>query len=1472
MSNLEQEALMLNPEDIEKLSRILAEALANQIAEQPEALQAIFYLEYSEVVIIDVDEITHVVNLDLIASSTLGLLDPLGQLQDWFTNIINSVASWIISGIETFINDYVLPLFDTVASSISSFISDYVLPAFDNLFTSISSWITEYVLPAITGVSEAISDFITNNVLPAISALEAFLSDLLSGTALSITQTLTGVIHGISVAIQSAISGAVTSITSIVNSISQSIMSAISGVVDAVSSTFQSIISAISGVIDTLSSIFNSVAQSIMSAIGGAINAISGVISGIANSIIGAISYIGQSLSGLWDFLVSSFQNMIGMVSAGFQAISNTFMGFVNSILQLPALLSETFRPIGEWIWSALPDWIKTPIENIGKFFTEDLINAVTAFSAGLQEFMSDPAGWFKANIVEPAFDFLSFLGEKASSLINFIIDTLKGVWKAVESAFSGFMKFIANAISGFLKGTYESLGKVGEGFRPIFESAYKPIPKSTGEKISEIFKPLFEKAFKDLGIGTPEYLKIDFVTSQLVWQFSIATALAFSPFWAQIPIRLVSFILYNVGQFVHGLELPIRINLTPLGIGVDKTFNLAKAVGASLSHFSAELKKWVDEVGRGLVYGFSIWATQPITKSLNYLMRNVIPVELPQLNVIREFTRRALAHENYGEIVKLAWYYMALYGYSDYVIDLFFKKAEEYYIEIEDRFGNKRIVPLALVYNLPSASDVARMMVRDIIIKIEDFEKFFLATGMHPHIAKLYYLLHFRYPSPETLWKFTMRGVSGLLWATISREEEKDIERDVKASGGHYPLPPSALNKMDASTCGKLLDAFKKYMKWHDYARFSYIPDFPSDNLIYIDTLADIPTKIDQRWMVKWGLYELLSEKGVSYKSPIQHFVAKIVEDNPASEVKMDLTNFSRTLQATGLHPYWIPVTAVAEAMNALSEERTYLRTGVINLFKEGFISRDTLKSVFAGAFKVSFKVAYFDVSDYTWKTGYVNLPVMYLPAERELLALRADMDRVLDILREIQRDVSQAYQEAIIPDYEKYKERLTQVIENIKDLAPPNVKIEFIEKYYKPYVKALEIYREVYTVRRIRSWTMRWLGWIMYRVATGLVTEKELSSLVNTLAYYSKLTKTELKFFSEVLSVMRGIAAREYLPTPSQLATLSEYLVISSELIDTCLKVKMVPDEWKPLWKQYIRIRPVADDIKSLLSTYRRALLYVTIPKDIEKQIMNYAKLINFGKEELEILNLRVSLEELIQNSREYIPTPYSLATLCEYLPEARKFFNQVMEAKRVPKEWRPLWAKYIDIKPLVDDIKKYLSRAENLYARFMITKEAFQEVLDEVAEYLGYTSKEIEFLMKVTEFERARNAWTELIGTVERLVSLSEYSPTATKYALGKLKAMINSLPLPDQDKQELYKMWEEYIRNRPIKSEARMYITQLINLYIDDLITTADFERELQGMKKWGFSDNEIMFYKAIAALRKARKLRIPITYPEEEQAG
>jgi hypothetical protein len=132
-----------------------------------------------------------------------------------------------------------------------------------------------------------------------------------------------------------------------------------------------------------------------------------------------------------------------------------------------------------------------------------------------------------------------------------------------------------------------------------------------------------------------------------------------------------------------------------------------------------------------------------------------------------------------------------------------------------------------------------------------------------------------------------------------------------------------------------------------------------------------------------------------------------------------------------------------------------------------------------------------------------------------------------------------------------------------------------------------------------------------------------------------------------------------------------------------------------------------------------------------------------------------------------------------------------------------------------------------------------------------------------VRITELERWRNAWTELIGSVERLVSLSEYSPRAAEYALGKVREMIDALPLPESERNNLKAMWEEYIKNRPVKAEARAYITQLSNAYAEGLLSRADLVNELNAMKQWGFSDNEIAFYLARAELMRARKLRIPI---------
>jgi len=326
--------------------------------------------------------------------------------------------------------------------------------------------------------------------------------------------------------------------------------------------------------------------------------------------------------------------------------------------------------------------------------------------------------------------------------------------------------------------------------------------------------------------------------------------------------------------------------------------------------------------------------------------------------------------------------------------------------------------------------------------------------------------------------------------------------------------------------------------------------------------------------------------------------------------------------------------------------------------------------------------------------------------------------------------------------------------------------------------------------------------------------------------------------------------------------LATMSEYIAISDDLIKSVFVARRIPEEWQPIWYQYIKIRPIVNDVRSLLTTYRRALLYIEIPEEIKEQVEELAKIIGFTEQEWSILQLRVQLEELIQNSREYIPTPYTLATLCEYIPEARQFFDEVVEARRIPREWIPVWARYVDIRPIISEVRKMISRAEDLYTYFMIDEETYKKVLEEMKD-LGYTDKEIELMLTSTRYERYYRAWRELIGDVDRMTTLADYSPEARSFALGQLYKMIDALPIDEETKAVLKKMWEQFIRIKPVKSEVTSYIRDLVNLYVEGLLSDIAFSQELEALREWGLDDYEIQFWKAIAGARRARKLKIVV---------
>ncbi|MGB9760001.1 MAG: hypothetical protein ACPLZG_09275, partial [Thermoproteota archaeon] len=1179
----------------------------------------------------------------------------------------------------------------------------------------------------------------------------------------------------------------------------------------------------------------------------------------------------------------------------------------------------------------ALSKYVLTPVSTFISnlpFIKDYVVPFVSKIIEEFKKAVSDPIGYIK-NLFDSVISTLSdiaskvvgFLGQLLASVPTSISKYLTGLWNSAVGFIGGigeplvnigkaFLDSVLSPIINMLKNSFSTVANIGLGFL----SAGLDVVGSLTEPVGKIFMPILEKVTQPVGSGFATWFedslspKIEKLRSGWTPQgelYEVLLGIGGLPLFsisASTLARTYYVLLHLIGDHLPDVNIGVTVGYTintdagtqavfqPLSVGAleelraELGYNAVTPIVLGINPkwffktMASEIKELPMELTRDIMQAYTIWMLRPLSRYSASLLRDMLVVELPPLELLTEVLRRHMVYgldsDNFKKTMDDMLGFFRLYGYSTKVIDWMTK--QDIMFSIKDRFGNERKIPIALFFELPSPSDVATMYVRDIFPSPEEFFKFYRARGMADDVGVLYYFLRFRYPPPEKLWQFTVRGISGLLWASIPDAEKPDLEKEAKGIGAPLPIDAYKLNFKSQ----ELLSALRTYMKWHDYFRLSWIPNFTSDNQIIIDTLADIPTKIDQRWMVRFGLYEHLSEKGVERKSEIKEFRTKVLEDSSASEIQMDLTNFCRTLQATGLHPDYVPLTAVAETIMAVSDERTLLRAGALNLFKEGFWTLDSLQSLFDGALTVSFKVSAFDYDTNQWVDDkWINVPLRFLPAEASLINLRASMDRVLDILRELQRDVSNAYADNILVKYDDFKNTLTEMINDLnttfsddykkivgKDM-PNELKLTYVDKYFEPLTKALEVAREIYIVRRIRAWTQRWIGWLMYRLATGVTKKEDFEKFVNTVAEASKLTDDEREFLKKVTEQMGDLAVREYIPTPSQLATLSEYIVIPSSFVDEAFEKRLVPKEWQSLWRKYIEIRPVADDVRALISTYMYVNRYIKLPDDVKNKVTAYASEVGYTKKELEILDFRAQLEELLldarQNVREYIPTPMTLATLSEYVPEVRTFFDDVMKAKKVPKEWQEVWSKYLDIRPLVDDIKRYLSRAEELYARFMLKEDEFLKVLNDVKERLGYTDEEAKFLLLTTKYERYRNAWTELIGTVEKMVTVAEYSPVARDYAIGKLNEMIDALPISNEEKNKLKEMWKQYIRVRPVYDEVRRYVTDLINAFVDGTISDATLSSELESLKQWGLGDDEIMFYKAMAGLRRARKLKIVI---------
>ena len=1214
--------------------------------------------------------------------------------------------------------------------------------------------------------------------------------------------------------------------------------------------------------------------------------------------------------SWIWEHLPDWLKNFIIAIQNFFNQVWKSLVWFFTEALpkfftqDIPKFFTETipnaFRQFVDWLKSGFEFVWRKIIEFYGlaSNFINSIVNLFTEFS-------KDPITFIREKILQPVWNVLQWFIQQLltfpTNLINIIVNGVKN--------------FINNTLN-IIKASISTLLDVGKSITLDALSIVVNVSKEFGEAISSIFKEIFMNIACDLRKAFTN-LK-DYILAGRGGEFQAF----FLPFILAIPTLTVPIVVRKGLQAIGTFLTEFTLNL-----GIPNTFwRIVFNIGGFLRTLASSIADLPQKVLEGFIWGYSLNAFE----TLRYVYRGTfkwlfsaiglgdLPIEMPWMEYVIETLRRYRIEDNLQYIWHLFW----MRGYPNWFMDLFIKSEDEAYFHVVDRFGNPRKIPLSPLYVYPSISDLARFMVRDMFGTLEGretkvtkitqevttpegkitierygtkvtplryetpfdvFKEWCKRIGVHENVAFFYYLLHFRYPSPEKLWDFVSRGIAGLLWYRPPEEIKRIVEQEIKQmklENWTYN-PPYKLNHQ----YGLLLEAFSRYMKWHDYALFPWVNEFAPDNWIVIDTLADIPGKIDQRWMVKWGLYEkLMGRKSAKEltETPFLELLPDVLEDAPKSKVQLHLFLFCKTLQATGLHPDWVPITAVAEAMNMLTEERTLLRTGFMNLFKEGYWDVKALEKLLQGFVLASFEVGRFDIENKRWEVKWINLPVMFLPAERKLLELRALMDRALDILRDFGKEITIAFADNIVISEDEYYKAIDDIVNAVnkwfaKDFEeitgyklPEELKIRRVKEYWETYVEVAKKWKEVYTTRRIRYWFARLIAWTLYRLAYGYIKKEDLSKIISVIKEKAKLTDTEAEAILTIGEYMVTYAKREYIPTPSQLATIVEVVPKAIQKMESVFTARGVPEEWQDIWKDYIRIRPLTDELRMLRTALITAFARGDITENEFREGLNFLKRYGWTDEELkvieEIAKVRAKYYERRQVVREYIPTPTMLITMLEYVPEAWEKFMDVMKKRGVPEDWINIWKLYAERRPLWNDFRTYLSRFQYLFSYGLFNLPHAKELENTLKQY-GFTNGEIHFWQETIKLYRAQRIWLHLIPSPIALTGYYRYTDLARDLLNLKLNKLIerevlNGLPLGMELRQFinlLFNFYNEMARNRAVYPDLRGYIYELVRGYEYGVVDDATLDRELRWLKRFGLKDENIELIKRRAKIRRAIRI-------------
>jgi len=1209
-------------------------------------------------------------------------------------------------------------------------------------------------------------------------------------------------------------------------------------------------------------------------------------------------AWVYANIKGFIDSAGKFFtQDVPAFFSWVYTNISDFIVKLVNFYTQtLPELLKslavltavefgKTYSAFYENIAKPVQDWFAA---NFGGPLVGGIQSIVDFFTKTLPDWFKKVTDFF-ADLPKKVRDFLSWMRGGAEWLINEIYKGLSTLWGWIKSGLDWLWKSLLTAASWLWEGML-SIGKAFVGFSQgvfvgrspslldVFIPAAVAVSKSATDAFMKIMKPFFDEFSKT-------YLE--------VFKGGVKGEMEVFMPWMDILLpavmgpRVLAGILFGLASVLSAVNIPVHVLLSPFGVGAETGVNISVNLGAVVGEIAKAIGEGGVIIAHSIFYGLGIWLFQPLRSALNYTLRDYLPVQIPTLEALTELVRRTYATPEFDKFKEYMAGYMAFMGYSSSVIEWFTGysgpipppptgpeiRSAPKPVKIKNRFKEEVELPVELIYSMPTPSELARMMVHDIFLTYEDFETAMKMHGFKESLAKLYYLLHFRYPTPENLWLFYCRAVSGFLWY----EKVKKVD------------PAKFLNT-----------ALPSYMKWHDYYPESWFRDetvAPPDNAIMIELMADIPTRIDVRWMYKWCIVD-------------DEFVRKVVT-------------------ARGMHPDYVDDIAIAEMMNALAEERTYARTGVIELVREGLITIDEAKKRLENLITV--------------KLLGKDVPVKFLPGEVELLLLRASTDiqresaqrrieriRNLYISGEIDDATLEKELQAIIKDKTVYETTLTEIkARKIRD------QLYYTHRQLLRTVDAIcALYEEGYITKseaesRIKEatgnlLTQKQIDLILLeselRIERGAKRSK-LRAILNRLRRGAITPEEAKKELVNKLGLSEDMAmqvleaeGRTYSITISTLLAYADIIQVPESLLVKKLELMGVPEDEKSLILEVFKVRPIRNELSSVISAAISDFVdgYMTEdaltgmlskafkkPEEInilvtaakirrENKVKDYqvqailAKLrrgeigISEAKAELgKIILIPALVDALIDRTvgetiKEYTLSISTLLAYAEITEISEDFLKARMQKLNIPQEDQSIILQVFNIRPIRDELARQVRAILDNFEDGYIDEKTAREQLASCFK----RPREIDILIETSTIEKearkkrlkidatlnklkrgaitldsAKAELSKLIADPELVELIIEKNARIYTISLDRLISMREYIPIPDdvlKQKMTVLGVPEDeqkyilpYSVAREISSELGKYVTQLGNLYVDGKISDADFKKELDNVATlWG----------------------------------